>query len=335
METDGRPLTTRVLLVEDHGGFRQYVRSALEARPELQLVAEAVDGLEAVEKCVQLQPDVVLMDIGLPRLNGIDAARRIRVVVPSCKIIFLTQERAPEIMQEAFKLGATAYVVKTRAAKDLFPALLAARDGRQFSSSAAATPQPLTRPRLESQVSGPGPRTLPGSRSHEAHIYPDDESFVAGLAAFIARSLKSQKAVLALLGPHRDPVLSAVQASGIDLNAAIAAGRFATVDDFELVTELLAEGRANRAGFLTASIEMLEKLMKSNPGREVSVCGECGTHLFAQGRGEIALQVEHVWDEIAGQYGIQAFCAYLLSDIPRESPAYEQIRFAHSLLAPH
>src|ERR1051326_6362493 len=142
METDGRPLTTRVLLVEDHGGFRQYVRSALEARPELQLVAEAVDGLEAVEKCVQLQPDVVLMDIGLPRLNGIDAARRIRVVVPSCKIIFLTQERAPEIMQEAFKLGATAYVVKTRAAKDLFPALLAARDGRQFSSSAAATPQP-------------------------------------------------------------------------------------------------------------------------------------------------------------------------------------------------
>ena len=129
MENECSPLTTRVLLVEDHEGFRSYVRSALLQRKDLELVGVAGDGLEAVEKCRELQPDLVLMDIGLPRLNGLDAARRILAEFPQCRIVFLTQEHAPEILEEALKLGASGYVLKTRAARDLFPAMQTARHG--------------------------------------------------------------------------------------------------------------------------------------------------------------------------------------------------------------
>jgi len=76
---------TRIIVVEDHEPFRRFVCSALGKRPELQIVSEVSDGLEAVHKFEELQPDLILLDIGLPTLNGIDAARRIRKVAPTPK----------------------------------------------------------------------------------------------------------------------------------------------------------------------------------------------------------------------------------------------------------
>lgn len=135
MDDDGcSAVSTRVLLVEDHEPFRSFIRAFLAKHKELQIVDEAGDGLDAVDKCVELRPALVLLDIGLPGLNGIEAARRIRHLVPACKIIFLTQEASPEVMHEAFNLGASGYVVKLYAATDLIPAITAACEGRQFAS---------------------------------------------------------------------------------------------------------------------------------------------------------------------------------------------------------
>src|SRR5271170_4203313 len=82
----------RVLVVDDYEPFRQFICSTLRKRPELQIVGEVSDGLEAVQKAQELQPDLIVLDIGLPTLNGIEAARRIRSVSPESKILFVSQE---------------------------------------------------------------------------------------------------------------------------------------------------------------------------------------------------------------------------------------------------
>jgi DNA-binding NarL/FixJ family response regulator len=122
-------------VVEDFEPFRRFVRSTLEKRPELQVICEVSDGLEAVHKAEELQPDLILLDIGLPTLNGIEAARQIRKLAPESKIIFVSQESSPGVVQEALNLGARGYVVKTKAAIDLLAAVEAVLEDRRFVSS--------------------------------------------------------------------------------------------------------------------------------------------------------------------------------------------------------
>jgi len=124
--------SVRVLVVEDYEPFRRFVRSTLGKRTDLQIVGEASDGLEAVQKAEQLQPDLILLDIGLPTLNGIEAARRIRKLSPKSNILFLSQESSADLVQEALDLGALGYVAKTHAGVDLLAALEAVCQGRRF-----------------------------------------------------------------------------------------------------------------------------------------------------------------------------------------------------------
>ena len=123
-----------MLVVEDFDPFRSFVCSVLKQNPELDVVCELSDGLAAVQKAEGLKPDLILMDIGLPGLNGIEAGRQIRKLLPNAKIIFLTQESAVDVIQEALRLGALGYVVKTRAGSDLLPAVEAVLQGKQYVS---------------------------------------------------------------------------------------------------------------------------------------------------------------------------------------------------------
>lgn len=122
----------RVLVVEDFEPFRRFISSTLETRGDLQVICEVSDGLKAVEKAVELKPDLVLLDIALPTLNGIEAARRIRTLAPESKIIFLSQESSPDVMQEAFRLGAQGYVVKAKAGSELLTAVETVISGKKF-----------------------------------------------------------------------------------------------------------------------------------------------------------------------------------------------------------
>jgi CheY-like chemotaxis protein len=134
-----------VLVVDDYEPFRRFVCSTLGQRPDLQVIGEASDGLEAVQKAEELQPDLILLDLGLPTLNGIEAARQIRKLVPEAKIIFLTQESSDDVVQEALRLGALGYVVKAHAGSELLAAVQAVCQGRQFVSSGLGGPgAPIT-----------------------------------------------------------------------------------------------------------------------------------------------------------------------------------------------
>ena len=126
----------RVLVVDDNEPFRRFVRATLSTKPELEIISEVADGLEAVQKALELQPVLIVLDIGLPGLNGIEAARRIRKLSPKSTILFLSQESSPEIVQEALCIGALGFVIKAHAARDLLIAVDAVLRNEQFVSSA-------------------------------------------------------------------------------------------------------------------------------------------------------------------------------------------------------
>ena len=130
--------TIRVLVVDDYEPWCRFVCSALQNRPELQVVGEVSDGLEAVQQAEQLQPDLILLDIGLPTLNGIEAARRIRKASPTSKILFVSENRSVDVAQEALSTGADGYVVKSAAASELLPAVEAVLQGKKFVSASLA-----------------------------------------------------------------------------------------------------------------------------------------------------------------------------------------------------
>jgi DNA-binding NarL/FixJ family response regulator len=127
--------SVRVLVVEDFAPIREFVCSTLAKMPNLQVICEVSDGQEAVQKAEELKPDLILLDIGLPTLHGIEAARLIRKLAPESKIIFVTAESSPDLVQAAFSLGALGYVAKSRSASDLLAAVKAVLEGRQFVSS--------------------------------------------------------------------------------------------------------------------------------------------------------------------------------------------------------
>jgi DNA-binding NarL/FixJ family response regulator len=122
----------RVLVVEDFEAWRGFVRSTFQREPKFQIIGEARDGFEAIQKAQELEPDLVLLDVGLPLLNGIEAARRIREVVPQAKILFLSEAQSWDIVREAVGAGASGYVVKADAGKDLLPAVNAVLGGARF-----------------------------------------------------------------------------------------------------------------------------------------------------------------------------------------------------------
>ena len=125
----------RILVVEDFQPFRALLCSMFSKTPELQVICEASDGLEAVQQAEKLQPDVILLDIGLPRLNGIEAARRIRKLAWASKIIFVSQGSSADVVLEALSSGALGYIVKAHVPNELLDAVESIRQSRQFVSS--------------------------------------------------------------------------------------------------------------------------------------------------------------------------------------------------------
>jgi DNA-binding NarL/FixJ family response regulator len=124
----------RILVVDDHPVVRRAVCSLLSSDPVLDVVCQTADGEEAVLKAEELQPDIVLLDISLPGISGIEAASRIRGVSPNSQIIFLSQHDSPQIVGDAVRAGGHGYIAKRDAGSDLLKAIRMVREGKRFVS---------------------------------------------------------------------------------------------------------------------------------------------------------------------------------------------------------
>jgi DNA-binding NarL/FixJ family response regulator len=123
-----------VLVVDDFAPFRRMISSILEVEDYVQIIGEASDGLEAIEKAKELLPDLILLDVGLPKLDGIEVARKIRGLFPGTKVIFVSQETSADVVQEALGTGAQGFVAKIDAWRDVVVAIKAALQGENFVS---------------------------------------------------------------------------------------------------------------------------------------------------------------------------------------------------------
>ena len=128
----------RILVVDDHDAVRREFCALLQAQPDLDVVCDAADGEEAVRRAVELQPDVVLLDISLPGLDGFTTARLIREVAPSAEILFVTQHDTVQMVREALRAGGRGYVVKLDAIEELVAAVRSVSQKRQFISARLA-----------------------------------------------------------------------------------------------------------------------------------------------------------------------------------------------------
>ena len=124
----------RIVLVDDHEVARRALRSVLRANPNIEVAGEATEGKEALKKVGELKPDIVLLDIGLPDMSGIEVAPGIRSISPESRIIFVSQHISIPLAKDALRGGAFGYVVKSDAGLDLLPAIEAAHAGRTFVS---------------------------------------------------------------------------------------------------------------------------------------------------------------------------------------------------------
>lgn len=331
----------RVLVVDDYQPWRRYVCLTLQIYPRLQVVSELSDGLAAVQQAQQLRPDLILLDIGLPALHGIEAARLIREVSPKSKILFLSENRSRDIAREALQTGALGYVVKSDAARDLLPAVEAVLEGRRFISSSLGDidrADPLLQNMIDSGqadvVSNYAAQNVRHQSRHEVGFYLNDESFLDDLTGFVGAAIRAGNvAVVVATESHREKLLPRLQLQRIDLVAAIEQHRYLALDAATTLSTAMVNDRLDRERFLRVAGDLIVNAGKAAQGEQsrVAICGECDPPLWAIA-GEAAIQVEQLWNEIAKKYDVDILCAYSLGSVQHriDEDLFQRICAEHS-----
>jgi len=292
-------------VAEDHKAWRRQIHLLLAVRPELQVICEVADGLEAVQKAEELQPSLILLDIGLPKLSGIEAARRICKVCEHSKILFLTQEFSAEAVREALNSGALGYVFKTRAAVDLLPAIDSVLNGKKFLGTVKQSTDSVdraARPRFR----------------HEALFYSDDVVLVERFAESISEALKAGCAAIGIVTElHRVALLQRLRTEAVDVDAAIEQGVCILVDAEATLSTLMAEGSLNWARASDGFSKLTNAAYKATKAREthITICGERAGLLWARGQSDAAIRLEQLCNELGKLHDINMLCGYPIREL--------------------
>jgi DNA-binding NarL/FixJ family response regulator len=311
--------SVRVLVVDDNEAWRRFFSTALRKRPDLQVISEVSDGLEAVQQAQQLRPNLILLDIGLPALNGIEVARRIREVSPNSKILFVSENRSSDIAREALSSGTGGYVVKSDAANELLPAINAVLEGKTFVSASLAGHDLGGRTDNHSD-NPPRKNVVPfGAQKkirHEVEFYADDAAFVDGLVRFIKTALTAGSAVIVIATEsHHADLFQRLTADGLNMHAEIEQRSYIPLAVTRTLSTFIINDLPDPILFRKLAGDLITQVAKGAKGehRQIAVCGE-GVHtLLASGNVEATIMLERMWNEIAQHQEVDVLCGYFRS----------------------
>jgi DNA-binding NarL/FixJ family response regulator len=316
---------SRVLIVDDYEPWRSYVNAALRRHRRWQPIGEAADGREAVRQTQLLRPDLILMDIGMPKQNGIMAARQILAVDPTVKILFLSEHQSPELIEAALAAGASGYVIKSNAGTELLPAMSAIVGRKRFVSASLRghgfnkSTKELVRPPCR----------------HAAGFYADEAFMLDDFAAFADRVLKDGTTLIVIgLASRRIKLEQALSARGVDVARLTSEGRHRFINVDDAFSSYMVNDWPDEAKFSKLVTEVFEEAAACSTSRDrrVAAWGEGAPALFRQGKTEAAIYVEEMWDRLASRYGIETLCGYFPDDVAYDEgdPSVQQISAIHS-----
>lgn len=281
-----------ILVVEDFEPFRSLICSVLGQTTNLHVIGKESDGSEAVQRAVELHPDLILLDIGLPTLNGLQAAKRIQKRVPNTKVLFISQELSAEVVEAALDSGGLGYVHKSKIHEELLLAIDEVLAGNQFVSN-------NLRDGKRSETT-PAPTT----HRHEIFFHSTDEVLLETLKGFIALHLVAGCHILiAVTKPHRESLLRRLREEGLPVSSAIQDGLCIWLDPCEAPDSPVLYLDAVRGAVEAASTA-------GGTRHRLALCGEGAGRLWAEGQTHTALQVERLCNDLAMKYQLDVLCAY-------------------------
>lgn len=334
----------RILLVEDSEYFQVLITSILQERPNAQLVGVVSDGVEAVRRAKELQPDLILLDICLPKMNGVKAAREIRAVAPESRIVFVSQETSAGVVKEAIKLGAWGYVVKSYVRCELIRAMDAVLQGRQFIGS-GVTGDDLTnteeslilmdrrRKAPATDLSGM-PREPQINGCHEVQFYSENGILLNSATRFIEAAIRrGHPVVVSASTAFRGDLRHALGIRHLDIDSLAERGRYVSLDAAETVSTFMVNDIPDPirfAQFLGGIVALAANRAKGDHPR-VAIYQECASLLWARGNVEAAMRVEQFSNELASKHNVDILCSYPVSHIHGE----EDDHLVHRICAEH
>jgi len=318
----------RILIVEDFPDFRRFVCSTLGKSLDLRVIAEVSDGLEAVQRAAELKPDLVLLDIGLPTINGIEAARRIRQVSPNTEIVFLSLNNDLDVVRAALGTGAQGYVYKSDVRSDLLPAVHAVLRDQQFVSSSLKGYEFTD----SSEEKAP--------HRHEVQFYSDDALLLDTFARFIAVALKSGRAAIVVITEsHRDGLVSRLKAQGLDVDAATQKKTYIQLDLNKAFSTFMVNDMPDSTRFYPVVVGLIEAAAKAARQQHhgVVACGEGTSVLWAEGKPDAAIRLEQLWNDVGKTFEVDILCGYALSSFHGEEDehVFQSICAEHSAVYSH
>jgi len=319
-------MTHRVLVVEDHKWWRDYICSVLEQASRWEVVGAVSDGIDAVEKARELKPDLILLDIGLPSQDGIQAARRMLAHDPSSRVLFVTEQQCLDIAEVALSIGARGYILKSDAGRELLHAMDAVVGGERFVSPKFAGRG------FETTIDGRAVREI---RCHEAGFYADESSLLDDYVRFAEAALDAGNGlIIVVASSRRDQLYQRLQADGVDIDRITRERRCLWLDVPAVLSSFMAGGRIDEARFWNGvGALILEAARGSRPDPpRVSACGDCASTLLQEGLVDAAIRLEQLWDDVARTYNVDIFCPYSSHGLrcDDESQVFCDLRAAHS-----
>ena len=305
----------RVLLVDDHLPWRRHMSSVVQSSSGWCVVGEGDDGPDAIEKAAALQPDLILLDMELPTLSGLEAARRILAAAPATRVLFVSAHRSWDIVEAAMVAGARGYILKPELGRDLLPAMQAIADGQRWVSST---------------LTG---RDAQARHRHEVALYSEDAALLDGNARFVAAALNAGKsAIMVVAEARRSRFERAMEAHGVDIDQAAAELRYVPLDLAALFAGFMVDGWPDEDRFWKAASAVVIAAARASKGASplVAAAGEGCATLFGTNP-DATIRLEQMWNALAHAYNLDVFCGYLGASGQDESaPAFQQVCRAHT-----